>query len=131
MVYRAHNEPFQYSHDLYLTDRKAHMIISGGVNIYPQEAENVLVLHPKIYDAAVIGVPSEKWGEAIMAFVVPRDGKSVEADDLVDFCRERLAGYKVPRQFEVIEELPRNASGKVLKKDLREPYWEGVERRVS
>lgn len=116
---------------IFIQDRIKDMIVSGGENVYPREVENALFEHPDIADAAVIGIPSEKWGEAILGVVVPKAGKSIASDELIEFCRERLAGYKVPREFEFIEELPRNASGKVLKKDLREPYWEGIERRVS
>ncbi len=116
---------------IYIQDRIKDMIVSGGENVYPREVENALFEHPDIADAAVIGVPSEKWGEAILGVVVTKAGKALTAEELVEFCRERLAGYKVPRLFDFIEELPRNASGKVLKKDLREPYWEGVDRRVS
>ncbi len=116
---------------IYIQDRIKDMIVSGGENVYPAEIESALFEHPAVADAAVIGVPSEQWGEAILAFLVLKPGESVTSDDLVEFCRSSLAGFKVPRQFEFIEEIPRNASGKVLKKDLREPYWEGVERRVS
>ena len=82
-------------------------------------------------DAAVIGIPSERWGETILAFLVTRDGKPIDTDEVIAFCRDRLAGYKIPREVKCIEEIPRNPSGKVLKKDLREPYWEGIERRVG
>jgi len=116
---------------IFIQDRIKDMIVSGGENVYPREVENALFEHPDVADAAVIGVPSEKWGEAILAFVVLREGKTITAEALMAFSRERLAGYKVPRQFEFIEELPRNASGKILKKDLREPYWQGIDRRVS
>ncbi|MCB0057170.1 MAG: long-chain fatty acid--CoA ligase, partial [Caldilineaceae bacterium] len=104
---------------------------SGGENIYPKEVENALFEHPNVADAAVIGVPSEQWGEAVLAFVATRDGQTIEPDELIAFCRERLAGYKVPRAIESIAQIPRNASGKVLKKDLREPYWRDVDRRVG
>ena len=116
---------------IYIQDRIKDMIVTGGENVYPREIENALFEHPDIADAAVIGVPSVKWGEAILGFVVPRDGKAIAVDDLIEFCRERLAGYKVPRMFEFVDQLPRNASGKVLKKDLRAPYWDGVERGIS
>ena len=116
---------------IYIQDRIKDMIVSGGENIYPKEVENALFDHPEIVDAAVIGIPDEKYGEAILAFVQTRDGGTLEKAALIAFCRERLAGYKVPRMFEFIALVPRNASGKVLKKDLREPYWAGVERRVG
>jgi acyl-CoA synthetase (AMP-forming)/AMP-acid ligase II len=116
---------------IYIQDRIKDMIVSGGENIYPKEVENVLFDHPGVADAAVIGIPDEKYGEAILAFVQSRDGKDIEIEELTAFCRQRLAGFKVPRQFEFIDEVPRNASGKVLKKDLREPYWKDIERRVG
>lgn len=116
---------------IYIQDRIKDMIVSGGENIYPKEVENALFDHPGIVDAAVIGIPDDKYGEAILAFVQTRDGGALDKDALIAFCRERLAGYKVPRAFEFIELVPRNASGKILKKDLREPYWAGVERRVG
>jgi acyl-CoA synthetase (AMP-forming)/AMP-acid ligase II len=116
---------------VYIQDRIKDMIVSGGENVYPAEVENVLFEHPDVGDAAVIGIPDERWGETILAFLVTRDGQLPDPQELEAFCRERLAGYKVPRRFELISELPRNASGKVLKKDLREPYWEGVDRRVG
>jgi len=116
---------------IYIEDRIKDMIVSGGENVYPKEVENALFEHPDVADAAVIGIPSEKWGEAILAFLVTRDGEPIETEEVMDFCRERLAGYKVPRQVEFLAEVPRNATGKVLKKNLREPYWEGVERRVG
>ena len=116
---------------VYIQDRIKDMIVSGGENVYPAEVENVLFEHFEVSDAAVIGIPDERWGETILAFLVTRDGQLPDTQELEAFCRERLAGYKVPRRFELISELPRNASGKVLKKDLREPYWEGVDRRVG
>ncbi len=116
---------------IFIQDRIKDMIVSGGENVYPKEVENALFDHPDIADAAVIGIPDDKYGEAILAFVQTRNGDSIGSDELIAFCRERLAGFKVPRQFEFIDEVPRNASGKVLKKDLREPYWEGIERRVG
>ncbi|MCB1666379.1 MAG: AMP-binding protein [Pseudomonadales bacterium] len=116
---------------VYIQDRIKDMIVSGGENIYPKEVENALFEHPNVADAAVIGVPSEQWGEAVLAFVATRDGQTIEPDELIAFCRERLAGYKVPRAIESIAQIPRNASGKVLKKDLREPYWRDVDRRVG
>lgn len=113
---------------LYLTDRKAYMIISGGVNIYPQEAENLLVTHPKVMDVAVIGVPNEEFGEEVRAVVQPRDmadaGPALEAE-LLAYCREQLAHYKCPRSIDFEAELPRHPTGKLYKRLLRDRYWVG------
>jgi acyl-CoA synthetase (AMP-forming)/AMP-acid ligase II len=106
---------------LFLHDRIKDMIISGGENVYPAEVENALASHPAVADVAVIGVPSERWGETVKAIVVA--GAPVTSDDLIDHARTRLAGYKCPTSVEFVVELPRNASGKILKKVLREPYW--------
>jgi acyl-CoA synthetase (AMP-forming)/AMP-acid ligase II len=116
---------------LYIHDRVKDMIVSGGENIYPAEIENVLMGHAQVADAAVIGVPSEKWGETVKAIIVdtPGDGASDEA--LIAWCRERLASYKCPTSVDRIEALPRNPSGKILKTELREPYWKGRARRVN
>ena len=116
---------------LYIEDRIKDMIVSGGENIYPKEVENALFNHPNVADAAVIGIPSDQWGETVMAFIATKDGQDIPADEIISFCREQLAGYKVPRTVECIAQIPRNASGKILKKDLREPFWQGVERRVG
>jgi fatty-acyl-CoA synthase len=114
---------------LYLTDRKSFMIISGGVNIYPQEIEDALVVHPYVLDVAVIGVPNEDFGEEVKAVVQLVDhaptGDALVAS-LDAHCRERLAGYKVPRSFDVVDELPRLPTGKLYKRLLREQYWAGV-----
>ena len=116
---------------IYIQDRIKDMIVTGGENVYPTEIENALFEHDAVADAAVIGIPSEQWGESVMAFLVLKDGHEVDADELIEFCRPRLAGFKIPRRIEFLDEVPRNASGKVLKKDLREPFWEGIDRRVS
>ena len=116
---------------LYLHDRMKDMIVSGGTNIYPREVENALMEHPDIADAAVIGVPDRKWGEAVMAICVARPGRRPLPDELIAFCRERLGGYKIPRRYEFVESLPRNASGKVLKRVLREPYWKAADRSIA
>ena len=113
---------------LYLTDRQAHMIISGGVNIYPQEAENVLAGHPAVADVAVIGVPDEEMGEAVKAVVQPADPGAAGpelAAELLAFCRSELAGYKCPRTVDFTAELPRDPNGKLYKRLLRERYWQG------
>lgn len=116
---------------LYIHDRVKDMIVSGGENIYPAEIENVLMSHPAIADVAVIGVPSEKWGESVKAIIV--DGADAAASDaeLIAYCRERLAHYKCPTSVNRIDALPRNPSGKILKTELREPFWEGKARRVN
>jgi acyl-CoA synthetase (AMP-forming)/AMP-acid ligase II len=115
---------------VYVTDRIKDMIISGGENIYPAEIERVLAEHPAIADVAVIGVPDERWGEAPKAVVVLRAGASVEPNELLAWCRERLAGYKMPKTVDILAELPRNPTGKILKRELRKPYWEGRDRQV-
>jgi long-chain acyl-CoA synthetase len=160
LVYFAGGRPFEYHNDpektasitnergwrtlgdigyldedgyLYLTDRQAHMIISGGVNIYPQEAENVLASHPAVADVAVIGVPDEEMGEAVKAVVQPVDpsaaGPELEAE-LLAFCRAELASYKCPRSIDFVEALPRDESGKLYKRLLRERYWAGHDTRI-
>jgi acyl-CoA synthetase (AMP-forming)/AMP-acid ligase II len=116
---------------LFIQDRVKDMIVSGGENVYPREVEDVLFQHPSVADAAVIGVPSAEWGEEVKAIVVLREGATASADELIEHCRARLAGFKRPRSVEFTDALPRNPSGKVLKKDLREPYWAGHSRRVS
>ena len=116
---------------VYIHDRVKDMIVSGGENVYPAEVENVLMSHPAIADVAVIGIPHEKWGETALAVVVKAQGAEVTEQEIIDFSRERLARFKCPTQVQWADVLPRNPSGKVLKKDLREPYWEGRERRVN
>ncbi len=108
---------------LYICDRKSDMIISGGVNIYPAEIEAVLVAHPAIADAAVFGIPSDEWGEAVHAVVSTYDGEPVDDEEVQAFCRDHLAGFKVPRSLELMAEIPRSASGKIQKRQLREPHW--------
>jgi len=115
---------------IYVTDRIKDMIISGGENIYPAEIERVLAEHPSIDDVAVIGVPDEKWGEVPKAVVVAAPGTTVDTQQMLAWCRERLASFKCPKSFDVVTALPRNPTGKILKKDLRKPYWEGRERQV-
>jgi len=111
---------------LYLVDRRAFMIISGGVNIYPQEAENVLIGHPKVMDVAVIGVPNEDFGEEVKAVVQPVDAGDIGpalAAELIDYCRQRLAHFKCPRTIDFEIQLPRHATGKLYKKLVRDRYW--------
>jgi long-chain acyl-CoA synthetase len=115
---------------LFIADRRTDMVISGGVNIYPAEIEAALVAHPDVVDAAVFGVPDERWGESLLAVVEPRPGATLDAAVVQTWCREHLADYKTPRAVEFIAELPRDPNGKVLKRQLREPYWAGRARNV-
>jgi long-chain acyl-CoA synthetase len=115
---------------LFITDRIKDMIVAGGVNIYPAEIEKALVAHPGVEDAAVIGIPEEDFGEQALAFVVTRQGHTVTGPELLEFLDGRLASYKKPRRFEFIDRLPVSPIGKVLKTELRAPYWKGHERNV-
>src|SRR2546426_7676463 len=110
---------------VYICDRKRDMVISGGVNIYPAEIEDVLQRHPAIDDVAVFGVPDDDWGERVHAAVQPRPGQALAADEVVAFARLHMADYKVPREVSLHAELPRDPTGKLLKRVLRDPYWAG------
>jgi fatty-acyl-CoA synthase/long-chain acyl-CoA synthetase len=114
----------------FICDRRIDMIISGGVNIYPAEVEAVLHAHPSVMDAAVIGVPDDQWGESVKAVVQLRPGAMATADELIEFCAGRLASYKKPRSIDFVTELPRDAAGKLLKRNIREPYWAAAGRRI-
>lgn len=117
---------------IYLVDRKKDMIVTGGENVYSTEVEAVLYAHPAVKEAAVIPIPDHDWGEAVHACIALRDGKQATAKELIEFCRERMAGYKAPRSIEFIEgELPKGGTGKILKKQLRERYWKDQARRIS
>ncbi len=121
---------------LYLTDRKAYMIITGGVNVYPQEAENVLVTHPKVVDVAVFGVPNEDFGEEVKAVVQPAEAPADEAAaqalaaELIQFCRSQLADVKCPRSIDFRPELPRHPTGKLYKRLLKDEYWVAAGRQI-
>ncbi len=115
---------------LFISDRKIDMVISGGVNIYPREIEEVLYRHPEVVDAAVFGIPDDHWGEAIKAVVELRKGAAADAAALGTFCKQHLADYKCPRSFDFVAELPRDPNGKVLKRKLRDGYWENRSRKV-
>ncbi len=118
---------------LFLMDRKADMIISGGVNIYPAEIEGVLLTHPKVGDAAVFGIPHDDWGEEVKAVVEPAAGATTGpelAEEILAFCAERLAKYKLPRSVDFTDEMPRDPNGKLYKRKLRDPYWAGRERAI-
>jgi acyl-CoA synthetase (AMP-forming)/AMP-acid ligase II len=116
---------------IYLVDRKKDMIISGGFNVYPTEVEATLYLHPDVMEACVISVPDDTWGESVKAVVALRPGRQASAEDLIAHCRARIADYKSPRSVDFVADLPKNASGKLARKLVREPYWQGVSRRVN
>jgi acyl-CoA synthetase (AMP-forming)/AMP-acid ligase II len=116
---------------VYLRDRIKDMVVSGGENVYPVEVENVIAAHPAVLEVAVIGVPDEKYGEGLLAVCVLRAGMSLSCRELIDHCRPLLAGYKIPRRLELAAALPRNPSGKILKTELRKPYWAGRSRGIA
>jgi acyl-CoA synthetase (AMP-forming)/AMP-acid ligase II len=116
---------------LFVEDRLKDVVVSGGENVYPRIVEDVLATHPAIAEAAVIGVPDHRWGEAVKAVVALRPGSPCTEEEIVEFCRPRLAGFERPRSVDFVDTLPRTPTGKVLKRVLREPYWAGRERRVS
>ncbi|MBN8492003.1 MAG: fatty acid--CoA ligase [Burkholderiales bacterium] len=116
---------------VYIHDRVKDMIISGGENVYPAEVENAIYGHPDVAEVAVIGVPDDTWGEAVKAVVVPRPGRQIEPASIIAWARERIAGFKVPKSVDVLPELPRNPTGKILRRALRAPYWEGRDRQVN
>lgn len=115
---------------LYIHDRVKDMIISGGENIYPAEIENVLMKHSQISDVAVIGIPDERWGETVKA-IVTRSDESLSEEEIISYCRQNLAHYKCPSSVDWQAEIPRNPSGKILKTELRKPYWASKQRNVS
>jgi fatty-acyl-CoA synthase len=114
-----------------IVDRKKDIIISGGENISSVEVEKAIQNHPAVFETVVIGVPDKMWGEVPKALVVLNPSMEVAEGDLMEFIREKLAGYKVPKSIEFREELPKGGTGKILKKELREPYWEGFEKRIN
>jgi acyl-CoA synthetase (AMP-forming)/AMP-acid ligase II len=116
---------------LYIQDRVKDMIVSGGENVYPRAVEAVLFAHPAVADVAVIGVPDRRWGETVKAVVVLCEGAKASADELIEFCRGKLGGFERPRSVDFVAALPRNPSGKVLKRLLREPYWAGQDRHIA
>jgi acyl-CoA synthetase (AMP-forming)/AMP-acid ligase II len=116
---------------LYVQDRLKDMIVSGGENVYPRVVEDVLSQHPAIAEAAVIGVPDERWGETVKAVVVLHPDAEATSAEIIAFCREKLGGFELPRSVDFVDALPRTPTGKVLKRILREPYWAGRERRVA
>jgi acyl-CoA synthetase (AMP-forming)/AMP-acid ligase II len=116
---------------LVISDRQKDVIITGGENVSSIEVEDRLCRHPAVAEAAVVGVPDDKWGETVLALVVPVEGSAVTPEELIAYCREGLAHFKCPTRVEIRAEIPRTATGKVQKFKLREPYWEGRDRRVG
>jgi len=116
---------------VFLHDRVKDMIVTGGENVYPTEVENVLMTHPEVADVAVIGVPDERWGEAVKGIVVRTPDSAITGEELISFAREHLGGFKLPKSIDFADTLPRNPSGKLLKRELREPYWTDTDRRVG
>ncbi len=125
MGYRDENGYF------YLVDRKRDLIVSGAFNVYPSEVERVLQQHPAVYEVAVIGVPSKEWGEEVKAIVVLRPGAVAGAGEIIGFCEGRIAGFKKPKSVDFVAALPRNPTGKILRRELREPYWQGETRKIG
>jgi long-chain acyl-CoA synthetase len=118
---------------LFLSDRKTDMIISGGANIYPAEIESELIMHPKVADVAVFGIPHDDWGEEVKAVIEPADGIDPGpelADEILAFCADKLAKFKTPKSIDFIADMPRDPNGKLYKRKLRDPYWEGRERAI-
>ncbi len=116
---------------VFVHDRVKDMIVSGGENVYPAEVESAIFGHEMVSDVAVIGVPDEHWGEAVKALVVLKENCETSEEDIINFTRQKIAGFKTPKSVDFINELPRNPSGKILKKELRKPYWEGFERAIN
>ena len=116
---------------VFVEDRLKDMIISGGENIYSPEVERVLAEHPAVMECAIIGVPDDTWGETVKAVVALKPDTSATEDEIIEYCREHLAHFKCPKSVDIVEALPRNPTGKILKKDLRKPYWEGRDRSVN
>jgi long-chain acyl-CoA synthetase len=117
---------------VYVVDRIKDMIISGGENVYSAEVENCVAQHPAVAQCAVVGIPSDQWGEAVHAIDVRKTGVAVAADDIIAFCRERIAAYKCPRSVDIRDDtLPLSGAGKILKRELRAPFWDGKTRAVN
>ena len=116
---------------LFLVDRKADMIVTGGENVYPKETEDVLYEHPAVMECAVVSAPDERWGERVQAAVVLKAGQKATSEELIEHCKARLAGYKCPKAIEFWEALPKTPIGKILRKDVKKKFWEGYEKTVG
>jgi acyl-CoA synthetase (AMP-forming)/AMP-acid ligase II len=131
-VYTGDAAYFSEEGYLFIVDRVKDMVVTGGENVFTTEVENAVISHEAVQDVAVIGVPHPEWGEAVHAIVILHPGKSVTEEELLAHCRERIAGYKLPKGFTFREEpLPLSGAGKVLKTELRKPFWEGRDRQVN
>ena len=115
---------------IYLVDRKNDLIVTGALNVYPSEVERVIQTHPAVYECVVIGVPSEQWGEAVKAIVVLREGMALTESELIAYCEGKIAGFKKPKSVNFVDKLPRNLTGKVLRRELREVYWQNATRKI-
>jgi acyl-CoA synthetase (AMP-forming)/AMP-acid ligase II len=115
---------------IYISDRKKDMIITGGENVYPREVEDVLYRHPAVLEAAVIGTPDDVWVERVHAVVALKEGHEASAEEIINFCKGQLARYKAPRSVEFVDALPKSSQGKILKREIRDKYWQGKERKV-
>lgn len=118
-------------HYLYIVDRLKDMVVSGGENVYSAEVEDAIFSHPAILECAVIGVPDAKWGERVHAVIVFKPEQTATEEELTEHCRKLIAGYKLPRSFEIAEALPKSGAGKILKRDLREKHWSELVKRVN
>jgi len=116
---------------IYIVDRKRDMVVSGGENVYPREVEEIFYQHPSVKEVAVIGIPDPYWVERVHALVVLKEGSSVTSEELIDFCKKRMARYKAPKSIEFVDSLPKTPSGKILKREMREKYWAGLDRKIS
>lgn len=116
---------------VYIVDRKKDMVISGGFNVYPSEVEAVLYEHSAVQDACVFSIPDDKWGEAVAAHIVLKQGQSADDEAINRFCAERLGGFKRPRHIEFVQQLPKNPNGKVMRKTVQAPYWANHSRKVN
>jgi acyl-CoA synthetase (AMP-forming)/AMP-acid ligase II len=115
---------------IYIVDRKKDLVITGGENVYPREVEEILYRHPAVLEAAVIGVPDEKWVERVHAVIVLKERHTATSDEIINFCKQHLARYKAPRSVDFVTVLPKNPQGKILKREIREKYSQGMERKV-
>ena len=115
---------------IFLVDRKNDMIITGGLNVFPGEVEQVLYRHPEVVEASAFGIPDEQWGESIIAAVALKPGSKVTEEKMIDFCKQHLAQFKVPKKVSFHDSLPKSSAGKILRRELRAPYWKGYERAI-